>query len=423
VLIVFFLCFAAGRVFADEPSEAFLKGLYEETVTGDLERAIFLFRQAARDAQDKRLAARALYRLARCLEKLGRVDEACETLGSLIKRFPEDESAHLASQILARLAPPGGDRTRWISLCRQQIAFLKEAQSSVRSRADSVKATKDESALLLIMDTKKRYSITDFSNLKELVKDSSAQRLVARYVTSQIFVLGVGFYRNLQYEKAESQFSVAVALDSTFVPAKEYLEKTEFILGKRKTLSPELLTGLSATDEDPIRAIAKAAQELLSRGQELYDERKYDEALEKFESVDSEIFWLSSGLVTESVSKIREKAGLLGEDCLMNLFPAHAGEIRILREERGDAGNALKKALDALLAAENELVARAQEALRRSADSAQKSFELAEKLVKAGELQKAKEFLLRALSLDPAYEAAKALLVRVEESLKQGAEK
>jgi tetratricopeptide (TPR) repeat protein len=420
IFLVFSLCFAVRTVCADEPSEVFLKGLYEETVTGDLERAISFFRLTARDAHNKRLAARALYRLARCLEKLGKVDEACETLTALIKKFPDDELAPSTSQTLSRLAPPKADRTKWITLCRQQSGSLKEAQNSVRSRTDYIKSVSDEKAVLLVMDTKKQFSITDSSNLKELVKEALAQKLVARYITSRVFALGVGFYRNLQYEKAESQFSAAVALDSTFAPAKEYLEKTEFILGKRKTISPELLTSLSATSEDPIRAITKAAEELLSQGQKLYDERKYDSALEKFDIVESEIFYLSSELVTERISKMREKAALLGNDCLMNLFPAHTGEMRILREEREETGSAVKKALDALLAAENELVQKAQDALRRSADNAQKSFELAQKLFQAGQLQKAKELLLQALSLDPANEAAKTLLAKVEESLKQG---
>ena len=423
IFLIFSLCFAVRAVCADEPSEVFLKGLYEETVTGDLERAIFFFRQAARDAHDKRLAARAIYRLARCQEKLGKVDESCETLTALIKKFPDDELAPLTSQTLSRLAPPKADGTKWITLCRQQTDSLKEAQNSVRSRTDYIRSVNDEKAVLLVMDTKKQFSITDSSNLKELVKEAVAQKLVARYITSRVFALGVGFYRNLQYEKAESLFSAAVALDSAFAPAKEYLEKTEFILGKRKTISPELLTGLSATGEDPIRAITKAAEELLSQGQKFYDEKKYDSALEKFDIVESEIFYLSSELVTERISKIREKAGLLGHDCLMNLFPAQTGEMRIRREEREETGSAVKKALDALLATENELVQKAQDALRRSADSAQKSYELAQKLIQAGQLQKARELLLQALSLDSAYEAAKTLLAKVEESLKQNEKK
>lgn len=419
ILLVFFFCLAAAKLFADEPSETFLKGLYEETVTGDLEKAVSFFHQSAEGAQDKKLVARALYHIGRCQEKLGKDDDARKTLADLVKRFPEDEFASLASQILSRLPPPEEERTRWINLCRQQTASFKEAEKSVRGRADSVKAIKDEETPLAVLDSKRSFTITDLSHLKELVKESSAVGLVARYVTSRVFYLGIGFYRNLQYEKAENQFSIAVALDGAFAPAKEYLEKTEFILGKRKTLSPELLTGLSATDEDPVRTITKSAEDALAAGQKLYEEKKYDTALEKFDSVESEVVWLASELVAEKLSRAREKAKLLGEDCLMNLFPKNAGEARILRQEREEAVIALKKALDVLLTAENDLTQRAHDSLRRIADNPQKLYELGEKLTRAGELQKAKEVLVQALSLDPANEAAKTLLGKVEESLKQ----
>ncbi|MFH1421888.1 MAG: hypothetical protein ABIH42_04145, partial [Planctomycetota bacterium] len=238
--------------------------------------------------------------------------------------------------------------------------------------------------------------------------------------SSRLFLLGVGYYRDIQYEKAEKQFKATIILDNNFAPAKEYLEKTEYILGKKQAVSPELSLNLSAAEENPIYLIYIRAADLLTRGQHLYEEQKYEAALIKFEAVQKEILWLAPELVNEQCAKLREKANLLSEDCLTNLFPRRAGELKILFRDREDAAQSLKKALDDLIKEENIFIERARDTIRTRKESAVKSFELAKKLAEEQQYQKSKEFLIHALSLDPSHEESKILLKEVEKLLKEG---
>src|SRR5438876_808219 len=76
---------------AAESLSVLQKAIYAEETEGNLESAIKLYEQIARDAASNRpMVAQAQYRLAVCYQKQGSKDRAVAALNELMKQFPAE---------------------------------------------------------------------------------------------------------------------------------------------------------------------------------------------------------------------------------------------------------------------------------------------------------------------------------------------
>ncbi|HYW78686.1 MAG TPA: tetratricopeptide repeat protein [Thermoguttaceae bacterium] len=77
---------------AQSASEMLEKGIYTEQTLGDLDSAIEIYGKIVAEAKDaQKYAAEAQFRLAECLLKQGKKDEATEAFEKLIKEFPDQK--------------------------------------------------------------------------------------------------------------------------------------------------------------------------------------------------------------------------------------------------------------------------------------------------------------------------------------------
>jgi hypothetical protein len=87
------VCALSVLIAAQQAPGLYEQALVQEHATGDLERAIALYTEAARTAgADRELAARALVRAAGCDEKLGRDADAARLYGDVMRAYPEQRA-------------------------------------------------------------------------------------------------------------------------------------------------------------------------------------------------------------------------------------------------------------------------------------------------------------------------------------------
>ena len=111
-LLAAFVVAPEGARSAEDARQLFEAANHQELVVGDFEAAIGLYRRTFEAAgSDRALAARALLRIGRAYETLGR-QEAALAYRRLIEEFGDQAEAAAARERLAALAGPaatGGD--------------------------------------------------------------------------------------------------------------------------------------------------------------------------------------------------------------------------------------------------------------------------------------------------------------------------
>lgn len=79
-----------GASVKETASDLLEKGIYAEETVGDLDAAMKIYRKIVDDEKANRVfASKAEYRLATCLLKQGKKNEAQETFEDLVNRFPD----------------------------------------------------------------------------------------------------------------------------------------------------------------------------------------------------------------------------------------------------------------------------------------------------------------------------------------------
>ena len=106
---LWFLASAASNQTAQDPEVQFQRAVQLETIQGDLNAAIDLYKQIIKNNGNNRaVAAKALLRLGGCYEKLG-PEEARKTYQQLVNEYADQQQeVNLARQRLAALAGAGG---------------------------------------------------------------------------------------------------------------------------------------------------------------------------------------------------------------------------------------------------------------------------------------------------------------------------
>lgn len=97
---------------ADSPAEMLEKGIYKEDTVGDLDAAIEIYREVVSVAgETEALAAKAQFRLANCLLKQGKKEEAATAFKAIVTDYPNQKDVvakakkHLPSERLFQKAP------------------------------------------------------------------------------------------------------------------------------------------------------------------------------------------------------------------------------------------------------------------------------------------------------------------------------
>jgi len=87
VMIFSILAFLSGNI-QQTAEQLYQSGIYKEEVEGDLEKAIVIYEQILKDfLENKTIAAKALYHIGLCYEKLGN-QEAQKAYQRLIDEYP-----------------------------------------------------------------------------------------------------------------------------------------------------------------------------------------------------------------------------------------------------------------------------------------------------------------------------------------------
>jgi ankyrin repeat protein len=95
----------AAALSAQELADRLQKGLFEEEVNHNLEAAIRQYRSIIEEsAEQRRITATALYRLAESHRKLGRTNEAADFFSRLLREYPEQQA--LAAKGVNRFGAP-----------------------------------------------------------------------------------------------------------------------------------------------------------------------------------------------------------------------------------------------------------------------------------------------------------------------------
>ena len=94
-LLVALVCTSLLATAGQDAGSDLREGIYREVALGNPEEALEFYRRVLGDEEgDSELRARALQRIAVCLAKLGRGDDAEEALRSLKERFPGRDGFH-----------------------------------------------------------------------------------------------------------------------------------------------------------------------------------------------------------------------------------------------------------------------------------------------------------------------------------------
>lgn len=103
IALVFSLFFVSSAFMPQSAEQLFQSALYEEEVSGDLEKAIVLYNKVLETAADESLAAKAQLQIGICYEKLGKT-EAIKAYELVLEKFPgQKEQAAVARERIAKL--------------------------------------------------------------------------------------------------------------------------------------------------------------------------------------------------------------------------------------------------------------------------------------------------------------------------------
>lgn len=126
---------------ADVVSAAFQRGLVAEETKGDLELAARAYGEAVQaHAEQRTVAATALYRLAEVQRRMGRTNAAVAGYARLVKEFPEQSRLiELARPHLGRRPAPAADSSEVAAverLLREQLELAEQLLAEAQRKAD-----------------------------------------------------------------------------------------------------------------------------------------------------------------------------------------------------------------------------------------------------------------------------------------------
>jgi Tol biopolymer transport system component len=128
IAVVLLVMSAAGiyaRQAKEDPAVLLERAVQLETVEGDLDAAIALYKQIVENFGDRRsVAAKALVRLGGCYEKLG------------------EEQSSLAQKAFEKIIEDYPEQTEEVNLAKEKLEFLMKAQSLAARSEENLKMTK-----------------------------------------------------------------------------------------------------------------------------------------------------------------------------------------------------------------------------------------------------------------------------------------
>ncbi len=144
--------------------EQFDQGLMQEEVHQDLEKAVEHYQGIVNAFDEQRsVIAMSVYRLAECLRKLGRMDEASPLYARIINEFPDQESIALLSQRFVPAAAP--------------LPEIKTPDDAIINHPTSLK--------LLISQLRHAEPEAAMQTLTQTTGDSNAGALLSQYRKTQ----------------------------------------------------------------------------------------------------------------------------------------------------------------------------------------------------------------------------------------------
>ena len=170
------------------------KAVYEEEVTGELEKAMKAYRLIIKQyPNNRKVSAEALLHLGICYEKLGLL-QAHETYLDLINRYPEQKDK--------------------VAIARERVIRLEEYTANIYNKAEQHFNKGNE--LLKLWEYEA--AIKEYKNVIKL-KPDSRRALDAKYW------IGQAYYKNGQYDEALSSFEKLIKEypESTITPVTELM--------------------------------------------------------------------------------------------------------------------------------------------------------------------------------------------------------
>lgn len=379
-------------VTAQETSRTYTEAVYQESMTGDLGLAIKLYKQAAQTSADASLVARATLRMGNCYRKLGQVDLARDAFRTVVDKFPSQKDAvRLAKLALLTIGPGRQELKKWTDRLESEVMALRSALSELSTGIDGIRSQLPGSN----RDSEETMRVFDKMILRE-----EARERVKRYLASHYFKTGLAAYRALKYENALEDFQAASGLMSTDRLIRGYLEKTEFIIGRRPRLTPD---AMNSAPDDPSAQLLKELEAAYDLAVSAKEEGDYRMSLAAVEELLDRARWTHDELVTEEVRQVLEKADSLAEECLIRLYPAESRHLKLLGTERRELSEKLKKKLEEMLSPP-----------AASAGTASSVIDAARELINAGRLPEAKGLLEGHLAASSGDEDARALLEEID---------
>ena len=120
LLLVLFIGVGSAVTAAESASALLEKGIYTEETVGDLPKAIEIYQKVVAEAKaTEAFAAEAQYRLAQCLLKQKKNDEAVAAFQKLIEKYPDAKGMGCQGQ--KTRSWPGRIETRSSPLERRRI--------------------------------------------------------------------------------------------------------------------------------------------------------------------------------------------------------------------------------------------------------------------------------------------------------------
>ncbi len=356
----------------EKVSILYAQAVYEEAITGELGKAIKLYRRVIESGAETSLRARATFRTGACYEKLGQTGLARKAYRKAVEEFASEQAvAKLAKLALLRIGPSEQDSDKWVSELRSEVSQLATTLEATAPQIEKLKAE------LSGNQSKTSEEIARIFN--KMIEREEVRNKVRRYLASHYFRTALRSYQALDYKRAAEGFRAACNLDPDNELLRGYLDKTEFILGRRAKLSHTAM--YSAPDNPSAKLLEelKAAYELARNGAK---EGDYRMALAGVEEILERVCWTDDELVTDEVKALLKKADALAEECFVRLYPAESRNLIVLSEERKELARKLKKKLSDALCAQEQALEMLQGTLRK-----------ARELREAGLLPQAKELL------------------------------
>jgi tetratricopeptide (TPR) repeat protein len=341
LLAVILLALAPAVAVAQDDSNAYTEGVYNESVTGDLGKAIELYRQAAAGSSDPALVARAILRTGNCQKKLGQIDKARESYRKVVDGYPgQTEVVRLAKLARLTLGPGEEGLQEWTDRLRTEVVQLRSALGALSSNIETLKKELPGGA-----GEPGEAALRVFENM---VLREETRRSVKSYLASHYFKTGLAAYRALNYERALGDFRIAKSMNPDDRLIRGYVEKTEFILGRLSRLTPDAMNN---APDNPSAMLLKEMQAALQVAEESRREGDNRMALAAIEEILDRVRWTDDDLITDEIRTLLEKADKTAYECLIRVYPAESRDYRSLSTERQALARKLKEKLSELLSA------------------------------------------------------------------------